>query len=53
MVNASKILTLMSVTKQEVRDVEHEMIPYVSNRHEVSPRVQHEVQMHTLVIVPV
>jgi hypothetical protein len=53
MVNASKSLTLMYVTKQEVSDVEHEMIPYVSNSHEVSPEVQHQVQLHNLIIVPV
>jgi hypothetical protein len=29
------------------------MSPYVSNSHEVSPGVQHEVQLHTLVTVPV
>jgi hypothetical protein len=36
MVNASRSLTLMSVTKHEVSDAKHEMIPYVSNNHEVS-----------------
>ena len=53
MVNASKSLTLMSVTNQEVSDAKHEMIQYVSNNHEVSPEVQHEVQLHTLIIVTV
>jgi hypothetical protein len=53
MVNGSKILTLMSVTKHEVSDAKHEMIPYVSNSHEVSPKVRHEVQLHNLIIVPV
>ena len=53
MVNESKSLTLMSVIKHEVSDAKYEMIPYVSNSHEVSPGVQHEVQLHTLVIVPV
>jgi hypothetical protein len=43
MVNASKSLTLMSVTKQEIRDAKHEMVQYDSNSHEVSPEVQHEV----------
>jgi len=43
MVNARKSLTLMSVTKQEMSDAKHEMIPYVANSHEVSPGVQHEV----------
>jgi hypothetical protein len=41
----------MSVTKHEVSDAKHEMIPYVSNSHEVSPEVQHEVQLHNLIIV--
>jgi hypothetical protein len=53
MVNASKSLTLMSVTKQEVSDAKHEMVQYVSNNHEVSQEVQHEVQLHTLFTVPV
>jgi hypothetical protein len=53
MVNARKSLTLMSVTKHEVSDAKHEMIPYVSNNHEVSPEVQHEVQLHNLIIVPI
>jgi len=53
MVNASKSLTLMSVIKHEVSDAKHEMIPYVSNSHEVSPGVQHEVQLHNLITVPV
>jgi hypothetical protein len=53
MVNARKSLTLMSVTKYEVSDAKHEMVQYVSNSHEVSPEVQHEVQLHTLFIVPV
>ena len=53
MVNASKSLTLMPVTKQEVSDARNEMIPYVSNNHEVSPGVQHEVQLHNLITVPV
>jgi hypothetical protein len=51
MVNARKSLTLISVTKHEVSDAKHEMIPYVSNSHEVSPKVQHEVQLHNLIIV--
>jgi len=53
MANARKILTLMSVTNQEVSDSKHEMVQYVSNNREVSQEVQHEVQLHTLVIVPV
>ena len=53
MVNARKISTLMSVTNQEVSDAKYEMVQYVSNNHEVSQEVQHEVQLHTLVIVPV
>ena len=51
MVNASKILTLMSVTKQEISDDKHEMVQYDSNSHEVSPGVQHEVHLHNLIIV--
>jgi hypothetical protein len=53
MVNSSKSLTLMSITRYEVSDAKHEMVQYVSNSHEVSPEVQHEVQLHTLFIVPV
>jgi hypothetical protein len=53
MVNASKILTLMSVTKHEVSDAKHEMGQYDLHNHAVSPEVQHEVQLHTLFIVPV
>jgi hypothetical protein len=29
------------------------MIQYVPNNHEVSPEVQHEVQLHIVIIVPV
>ena len=29
------------------------MIPYVSHSHEVSPGVQHEVQLHNLITVPI
>jgi hypothetical protein len=43
----------MSVIKQEVRDAKNEMVQYVSNNHEVSPKVQHEVQLHNLFTVPV
>ena len=43
----------MSVTNQKVSDAKHEMVQYVSNNHEVSQEVQHEVQLHTLVTVPV
>ena len=43
----------MSVTKHEVSDSKHEMIPYVSNSHEVSSEVQHKVQLHNLITVPV
>jgi hypothetical protein len=32
-------------------DAKHEMIQYVSNNHEVSLEVQHEVQLHTLITV--
>jgi hypothetical protein len=39
MVNASKSLTLMSVTKHEVSDAKHDMVQYASNSHEVSPKV--------------
>jgi hypothetical protein len=53
MVNASRSLTLMSITKHEVSDSKHEMIPYVSNSHEVSPEVQHKVQLHNLITVPI
>jgi hypothetical protein len=53
MVNASKSLTLMSVTNQKESDAKHEMVKYVSNNHEVSQEVQHEVQLHTLVTFPV
>jgi hypothetical protein len=53
MVNASKSLTLMSVTKQKISDAKHEMVQYDSNSHEVSPGVQHEVRLHNLIIVPV
>jgi hypothetical protein len=53
MVNASKILTLMSVTKQGISDAKHEMVQYDSNSHEVSPGVQHEVRLHNLITVPI
>jgi hypothetical protein len=53
MVNESKSLTLMSVTNRKVSDAKHEMVQYVSNNHEVSQEVQHQVQLHTLVIVHV
>ena len=53
MVNARKSLTLMSVEKHEFCDAKHEMVQYVSNSHEVSPEVQHKVQLHNLIIVPV
>jgi hypothetical protein len=53
MVNASKSLTLMSVTKHEVSDAKHEIVQNVSNNHEVSQEVQHEVQLHTMFTVPV
>jgi hypothetical protein len=53
MVNERKSLTLMSIKKQEVSDAKHDMIPYVSNIHEVSPEVQHEVQLRNLIIVVV
>ena len=43
MVNASISLTLMSVIKHEVSDAKHDMVQYVSNNHEVSQEVQHEV----------
>jgi hypothetical protein len=39
MVNEIKILTLMSVTKQEVSDVKYDMVQYISNNHEVSQEV--------------
>jgi hypothetical protein len=53
MVNASKSLTLMSITKQGINDAKHEMVQYDLHNHEVSPEVQHEVQLHTLFIVHV
>ena len=53
MVNEIKSLTLMSVTKQEIHDAKHEMVQYDSNSHEVSPEVQHEVQLHNLITVPI
>jgi hypothetical protein len=53
MVNARKSLTLMYVTKHEVSDAKHEMVQYVSNSHEVSPEVQHEVQLHNLITIHV
>jgi hypothetical protein len=51
MVKEKKILTLMYVIKHEVSDAKHDMISYVSDNHEVSPEVQHEVQLHTFIIV--
>jgi hypothetical protein len=53
MVNERKSLTLMSVVNQEVSDAKHEMILYVSNSCEVSPKVQHDIQLHTLISVPI
>jgi hypothetical protein len=53
MVNERKTLTLMSVVNREFSDAKHEMIMYVSNSCEVSPKVQHDIQLHTLISVPI
>jgi hypothetical protein len=53
MVNANKSLTLMSITKQGISDAKHEMVQYVSNSHEVSPEVHHEIQLHNFITIPI